>query len=108
MPDKVLNTMLKHGGTQKPFSYVPTGMDLKKFKEKARQYVFIFQSAWWLSACADPEGGDRGSGSPLENYKNIGFLSNTGPDPLKITKLPNQHSKLGHHQHASGPMTARL
>ena len=48
MPDKVLNTMLKHGGTQKPFSYVPTGMDLKKFKEKARQYVFIFQSAWWL------------------------------------------------------------
>ena len=37
MPDKVLNTMMKHGGTQKPFSYVPTGMDLKKFKEKARQ-----------------------------------------------------------------------
>ena len=37
IPDKVLNTMMKHGGTQKPFSYVPTGMDLKKFKEKARQ-----------------------------------------------------------------------
>ena len=37
MPDKVLNTMLKHGGTQKPFSYVPTGMDLKMFKEKARK-----------------------------------------------------------------------
>ena len=25
---------------------------------------------------------------PLENYKSIGFLSNTGPDPLNITKLP--------------------
>ena len=25
-------------------------------------------------------GGDRGSGSPLENHKNMGFLSNTGPD----------------------------
>ena len=46
-------------------------------------------------------GGDRGSGLPLENYKNIGFLSNIGPDPLKITKLPIQHSMLGHHRPAS-------
>ena len=38
---------------------------------------------------------------PSENHKNIVFLSNTGPDPLKITKLPSQHSMLGHHQHAS-------
>ena len=28
-------------------------------------------------------GGDGGSGPPLENYKNIWFLSNTSPDPLK-------------------------
>ena len=28
-------------------------------------------------------GGDRGSGPPLKNHKNIGFISNTGPDPLK-------------------------
>ena len=36
--------------------------------------------------CADPEGGQ---GVPLKNHKNIGFLSNTGPDPLtnyKATK----------------------
>ena len=26
---------------------------------------------------------------------------NTGPDPLKITKLPSQHSMLGHHRYAS-------
>ena len=47
--------------------------------------------------------GDRGFGSPapLENYKNLGFLSNTGLDPLKITKLPMQHSMLGHHLPAS-------
>ena len=32
-------------------------------------------------------GGGQGVWAPLENYKNIGFLSNTGPDPLKITKL---------------------
>ncbi|XP_053393080.1 trithorax group protein osa-like isoform X3 [Mercenaria mercenaria] len=37
MPDKVLNTMLKNKGTQKPFAYVPTGTDLKEFKERARQ-----------------------------------------------------------------------
>ena len=29
--------------------------------------------------------GYRGSGPPLKNHKNIGFLSNTGPGPLKIT-----------------------
>ena len=38
---------------------------------------------------------------PLENNKNIGFLSNTGPDPIKITKLPIQHSMLGHRRPAS-------
>ena len=34
--------------------------------------------------CADPEG-DRGPGPPpaLKYHKNIGFLNNTGPDPLK-------------------------
>ena len=42
--------------------------------------------------------GSRGGGQgvrtppPLKNHKNIGFSSNTGPDPLKITKLPSQHS----------------
>ena len=35
--------------------------------------------------CADPKGG-QGSVPPLKNHKNIGFLSNTGPDPLKNHK----------------------
>ena len=55
-------------------------------------------------ACAAPEMGvDRRSGPPppLKNHKNIGFLSNSGPDPLKTTKLPSQHSMLGYHQHTS-------
>ena len=44
----------------------------------------------------------RGSGHlPLKKHKNIGFLSNTGPDALKITKLTSQHSMLGHHRPAS-------
>ena len=30
------------------------------------------------------------------NHKAIGLLSNNGPDPLKITKLPSQRSMLGH------------
>ena len=45
---------------------------------------------------ADPEGPDT-----LKNHKNIGFLSNTGPDTLKITKLQSQHSMLGNHRPAS-------
>ena len=48
-------------------------------------------------------GGDRGSGPPppLQNHKNIGFLSNIDPDPLKMAKLPSQHSMVGHYRHAS-------
>ena len=46
-------------------------------------------------------GGAGGPDPPPVNHKNIGFLSNSGPDPLKITKLPSQHSMLGHHQHAA-------
>ena len=53
--------------------------------------------------CGSREGGGQGvrTPPPPENYKNIGFLNNTGPDPLKITKLPSQHSMLGHHRLAS-------
>ena len=54
------------------------------------------------ASCVDPEGGGGAGGlDPPEKSQNIGFLSNTGPDPLKITKLSFQHSMLGHHQHAS-------
>ena len=56
------------------------------------------------TACGDPEGGggDRGPDAPLKNNKNIGFSRNAGPDPLKIAKLPSQHSMLGHHRYATG------
>ena len=56
-----------------------------------------------LNACADPKrwGGDRGSGPPSENHKNIGFLSNTGPDPLKNHKAPKPLPMLGNHLPAS-------
>ena len=42
--------------------------------------VDLDQTAW-----AGPEGG-QGVRTRLENHKNIGFLSNTGPDPLKNYK----------------------
>ena len=38
-----------------------------------------------LYTWADPEGG-KGVWTPLKNHKNIGFLCNTGPDPLKNHK----------------------
>ena len=43
-----------------------------------------------LKSCTDPEGwGTGGPDPPMKNHKNIGFSSNTGPDPLFIaaTKL---------------------
>ena len=53
---------------------------------------------------ADPEGRTGGPDNlpPEKKHKNIVFLSNSDPDPLKITKaLPSQHSMFGHHRHAS-------
>ena len=47
-------------------------------------------------------GEGAGGPNPLKNHKNIGFLTNTGPDPLKITKLQIQQM-LGHQRHASEP-----
>ena len=43
----------------------------------------------------------RGCGPSLKNHEIIRLLSNIGPDPLKITKLPSQHSMLGNHRLAS-------
>ena len=70
-----------------------------------------------FNVTADPEGRTGGPYTPpplLQNLKNLGFLSNTGPDPLKKSK--SYQAKLGHHRHASetpfhfadGPMMARL
>ena len=49
----------------------------------------------------------RGAGGPdpppPEKSHNIGFPSNIDPDSLEITKLPSQHSMVGHYRHASEP-----
>ena len=42
-----------------------------------------------------------GGPDPPEKSQNIGFPSNIDPDPLKITKLPSQHSMVGHYRHAN-------
>ena len=57
---------------------------------------------------ADPKGGGGTGGPdpppppppPLKIHKNIGFPGNIDADPQKITKLPSQHSTVGHYQHA--------
>ena len=47
-------------------------------------------------------GGGQGVQTSLENHKKYRFFfSNTGPNPLKIVKLPKQLSILGHNRHAS-------
>ena len=53
-----------------------------------------------LLSWADPEGEETWGPDPPpppDKSKNIGFLSNTGLNPLKITKLSSQHFMLGHH-----------
>ena len=74
-----------------------------------------------LKHMCDPEGGGGGGAgvrTPWKIAKNIGFPSDTGTDPLKITKLPSRHSMLGHQRpagetpfkwrFAGGPLMARL
>ena len=47
--------------------------------------VFTNSYSW-----ADPEGGGVSDPHPLQNHKNIGFLSKTGPDRLKNHKATKQ------------------
>ena len=46
-------------------------------------------------------GGGQKVLTPQKNHKNIGFPSNIDADPLKITKLPSQHSMVGCYRHTS-------
>ena len=75
--------------------YSSDGEDGKKTYKtltvKIHQEDKIKQSALSSPSWADPwGGGGRGSGLPLKNRKNIGFLSNTSPDRLKNHKLPSR------------------
>ena len=93
----------------------------KSLWSEKRLIIFAYQDDPSHSMSGSRGGGGgvvRGPDPLLENYENTGFLSNTGPDPLKITKLPIQHSMLGHHRptsktpfkwrFAGGPLIARL
>ena len=56
------------------------------------QELFPFQETW----CADPEGGGgQGIWTPTVKSKNIRFLSNTGPDPLKNNKATKPAFNVG-------------
>ena len=83
----------------------------KKRAKISCRYHKLHEAAW-----ADPEGG-RGSGPPLKNHKNIGFLSNAGPDSLKNLKSIKPAFNFVHSsarqwngitwRFAGGPMMAR-
>ena len=57
----------------------------------------IIKSVYYL--CVDPEVGGGGvtgdSGPSLKNLKNIRFLCNAGPDPLKNHKYANPAFNVG-------------
>ena len=54
----------------------------------------------FLTGVGGSRGGQQGVHTP-QKYHKKGFLSNTGPDPLKIAKLLGQNSMSGHHQDVS-------
>ena len=74
-----------------------------------------------FSTMRESRGGGGGRGSrapPLEKSQNIGFLSNTGPDPLTNYKAAKPVCNVGPHRYASemqfkwhlagGPLMAHL
>ena len=62
-------------------------------------YLICRKSSIYMSGSRRGGGGGGVGGGGQE--VRIGFLSNAGPQPLKTTKLPSQHSMLGHHPHAN-------
>ena len=90
--------------------YTSSGGELCKRNMKDCETESLVSSSSHSRSCADAEGAQEVQHPPWKIIKNLGFLSNTGPDPWKIEKLPNQHSMLGHHRKrfADGPMMVRL
>ena len=77
--------------------FLKAGQNLKMFAPKKLQdkgqVTFV--------SCTNPEEGGGGAGalppppSPLKNQQNIGFQSNTSPDPLKIHKATKPAFNVG-------------
>ena len=66
-------------------------------------HVVNTKISWKLHVRIQRGGRGQGSGPPLKNHKNIGFSSNTGPDPLK-----NRSCEASIQYWAFGPLMARL
>ena len=73
--------MLKENGQKVLNSFIRKYCLMYAHKLCARVHV--------VNSRADSEG--VGPPLPPKNHKSIGFLSNIGPDPLEITKLPSRH-----------------
>ena len=58
-------------------------------------YIFSSQCRGLVFGMRGSRGGDSGSGPFLKNHKNIGFRSNTVPDPLKIYKATKPAFNVG-------------
>ena len=57
--------------------------------------VSVFLALPWVHARIQRGGGTENSDKSLKNHKNIGFLSNTGPDPLKNYKAAKPAFNVG-------------
>ena len=68
---------------------------LKKGIQEFRRNKLLHVAPAVKGACTDPKEGDRGSGRLLENHIAIGYLSNTGPDPLKYLKATKPALNVG-------------
>ena len=75
-----------------------TAMSVPAKRVNYQVHVWLLAFTWNNPTLpgADPDGEtDRGSGPLLKNHKNIGFLSNSDPDPLKNHKATEPAFNVG-------------
>ena len=94
--------MIFQGGGDGGLDPLPHHLNLRMVAFSGHSHSFSYEIVYMVHvihvlpsiSCADPELRTGGSGSPsCKHHKDVGSLSNTGPDPIKITKLPSQYSK---------------
>ena len=92
---KVTNSQLYTTNESQEVSLFPAGDNKAQINRRAQRHNKHKTEKHKRSTKEESRGG-RGSRTRLKNHKSLGFLSKSGPDPLKTTKLPSLHSMFGH------------
>ena len=87
-PDDKLEVLALNDNVYGGRDYLPALYDSFMSSSNMDPFVLLINGKI-VSSSARIQRWGQGVRTPLKNHKFIGFPSNTGTDPLKITKLPS-------------------